>query len=174
MCIRDRYQRRVHGEIEIGYFLILFFFFAQEMNISLQAENQAELGKYANFFRLKKDEILKELDLIYSDFDKNDLNDDIYNKEDVCEFPNKNSTSPFFFCLAACTQVQNIFKKFHTTIKKDMDNDLNRLVNMSALYVQMLLAEAEKNNAVIQGDLTLVENAKLLESMQYVGNDPKD
>jgi hypothetical protein len=55
--------------------------------------------------------------------------------------------------------VQKIFKKFHTTIKKDMDSDLARLVNMSALYVQMLLAEAEKYNAAIQGDLTIVENA---------------
>ena len=53
------------------------------MNINLGPEPQAELGKYTNFFRLKKDEILKEFDHIYSDFEKNELTDDIYNKEDV-------------------------------------------------------------------------------------------
>jgi hypothetical protein len=55
------------------------------MNINLSAEQNAELSKYANFFRMKKDEILKELDYIYADFEKNDLTDDIYNKEDVRE-----------------------------------------------------------------------------------------
>ena len=50
---------------------------------ALKEENLTELNKFLNFFKTKKDESLKELDLDYKDFIEYELKDNIYNKEDV-------------------------------------------------------------------------------------------
>lgn len=48
----------------------------------LNSDHQAELSKYLKFFHLKKEQFLKERDHELKDF-KKDLQDDLYNREDV-------------------------------------------------------------------------------------------
>ena len=55
------------------------------MQDKLTEEHMKELNKFLIFFRTKKDDTLKEIDLDYRDYISDNLTDDmaIYNKEDV-------------------------------------------------------------------------------------------
>jgi len=112
--------------------------------MNLAGDHQVELNRYLNHFRAKKDGVIKEVDLALNEFREDNVQDSIFNREDV----------------------EAMMDKLKEEMRKVLDQEITNLVRVSGIYVQTVLTEAEKSQVNIKIDMNLIENNTAIENIK--------
>eukprot|EP00744_Colponema_vietnamica_P019546 GILI01027670.1.p1 GENE.GILI01027670.1~~GILI01027670.1.p1 ORF type:complete len:257 (-),score=56.12 GILI01027670.1:40-783(-) len=103
--------------------------------------HQEELRRFSQFLKTKRDQSLREVDAVLKEFKSDRIVDDVFSAEEVAQLLND----------------------FASTLRSTLQTELQMTSRMSSVFVRKLFSDAQRNNIVIQGDVTNLENAKLLE-----------
>mmetsp|Transcript_19146 Transcript_19146/g.18794 ORF Transcript_19146/g.18794 Transcript_19146/m.18794 type:complete len:183 (-) Transcript_19146:301-849(-) len=102
------------------------------------------LKRYLKFFNLKKESAFKEVKLSLGDIREDSLDNAVFTKADV----------------------EGIFSKIEEEVVSTFRDELDRFYKMSGVFVQMLLHDAEKQDANINAEVSFMENYKALEEIK--------
>ncbi|KAM3143729.1 Leucine zipper transcription factor-like protein 1 [Paramecium bursaria] len=104
---------------------------------NLTSNGQKELCSYLNFFNLKKQEAMREVDLDFEEFTKHQVQEVLYNKDDVCD----------------------LIVQLNKTIKVSIEKEVSKIIHMSGVYVKIFLSFA--------ADLDFHADFSFIENMQF-------
>lgn len=110
------------------------------------------LKRYLNFFHLKKESAFKEVKLALKDLEEDSLDNQVFTRKDV----------------------EGIFKKIEDEVITTYRNELDRFYKMSGVFVQMLLHDAEKQDANLSAEVSFMENYKALEEIKQFEEEKED
>ena len=110
------------------------------------------LKRYLNFFHIKKEKAYKEVNLELNDIKDESLENHVFTKKDV----------------------EGIFNKIEDVVLSTYKNELDRFYKMSGVFVQMLLHDAEKQDANLSAEVSFMENYKALEEIKQFEEEKSD
>ena len=99
--------------------------------------------KYITFIKNKQNKFIKEVNSYIDDFHTNNVTEMMYGKDDIDE----------------------MFVKIQEYIQKSMDKEIGYYLNMNAIFVQLLLHNAEKQTVTLQVETSQVENMNNINEM---------
>ena len=99
--------------------------------------------KYITFIKNKQNKFIKEVNNYIEDFHTNNVTEMMYGKDDI----------------------DDMFIKIQEYIQKSMDKEISYYLNMNAIFVQLLLHDAEKQTVSLQVETSQVENMNNIKEM---------
>ena len=99
--------------------------------------------KYITFIKNKQNKFIKEVNNYIEDFHTNNVTEMMYGKDDI----------------------DDMFVKIQEYIQKSMDKEISYYLNMNAIFVQLLLHDAEKQTVSLQVETSQVENMNNIKEM---------
>lgn len=85
---------------------------------NLTSSGQKELQSFLNFFNLKKQEAMKEVELEFNDFTSHSIADTLYNKDDI----------------------QELIEKLQKNLSVLLNKEVSKMIHMSGVYVKIFLS----------------------------------
>ncbi|CAD8108524.1 unnamed protein product [Paramecium primaurelia] len=111
---------------------------------NLTSDGQKELQSFLNFFNLKKQESMREIELEFKDFSKFQVQDTLYNKDDVLE----------------------LLKKLQSSLEVLMNKEVSKIIYMCGVYVKIFLSVCSDQD--FHADFNFIENVKIIEQMKIL------
>eukprot|EP01022_Parablepharisma_sp_SALTPOND_P026631 TRINITY_DN64514_c2_g1_i1.p3 TRINITY_DN64514_c2_g1~~TRINITY_DN64514_c2_g1_i1.p3 ORF type:complete len:300 (-),score=69.84 TRINITY_DN64514_c2_g1_i1:71-970(-) len=114
--------------------------------IDLTEEHKEMLMKYIKFFKIKNDHSVKEVNLAIKD-----IRDDKFTP----------FSQPFYRItgdLYSRAEVEEMFNKVTSEVSKTLANELDASTRMAAVFVQMVMNEAQKAGITLQAEVSYMEN----------------
>lgn len=116
--------------------------------MELTPTHQAQISRYFAFFKGKRERHLKELEAISEDVKDDRCSDDVYNRDDVRSIMD-----------SYCIQVSSAVKE-----------ELEKVSNLSAVYVSQLLAQAQAASLTLETDISLIEDQGRIEQIKELAS----
>eukprot|EP00353_Schmidingerella_taraikaensis_P008772 CAMPEP_0185581824 /NCGR_PEP_ID=MMETSP0434-20130131/19079_1 /TAXON_ID=626734 ORGANISM="Favella taraikaensis, Strain Fe Narragansett Bay" /NCGR_SAMPLE_ID=MMETSP0434 /ASSEMBLY_ACC=CAM_ASM_000379 /LENGTH=143 /DNA_ID=CAMNT_0028200453 /DNA_START=12 /DNA_END=443 /DNA_ORIENTATION=+ len=107
-------------------------------------EHQALLHKYLNFFSLKKQRCINEVERAFEQVRERQQNTQLFSKQEM----------------------EQVLDDMEGEMRSTFRDELEIFYRMSGVFIQMLMYDAEKQNSEIRADVNFMENYKALSDMR--------
>lgn len=112
--------------------------------MDLNDVHKAQISRYFAFFKGKRDRHVKEIADIAEDIKDDRCSDDVYNRDDV----------------------QSIMDSYCIQVSASVKEELEKVANLSAVYVSQLLQQAQISGLQLETDISIIEDQSRIDSIQ--------